>query len=149
MLFAVPAIALAQQNGIQIENAWSRAAMAGRTGVVYLTITDTGAPDSLTAASSPVASKADLHESFTDNGVAKMRDVTTLPVEPGKPLTLSPDGYHIMLTGLKQPLKQGDTFPVTLSFAKAGQVTATVTVQKAGGGMSMPGMPMHGGDTTK
>ena len=149
MLFAVPAIALAQQNGIQIENAWSRAAMAGRTGVVYLTITDTGAPDSLTAASSPVASKADLHESFTDNGVAKMRDVATLPVEPGKPLTLSPDGYHIMLTGLKQPLKQGDTFPVTLSFAKAGQVTATVTVQKAGGSMSMPGMPMHGGDSTK
>lgn len=149
MLFAVPAIALAQQNGIQIENAWSRAAMAGRTGVVYLTITDTGAPDSLTAASSPVASKADLHKSFTDNGVAKMRDVTTLSVEPGKPLTLSPDGYHIMLTGLKQPLKQGDTFPVTLSFAKAGQVTATVTVQKAGGSMSMPGMPMHGGDTTK
>jgi periplasmic copper chaperone A len=149
MLFAVPAIALAQQNGIQIENAWSRAAMAGRTGVVYLTITDTGAPDRLTAASSPVASKADLHESFTDNGVAKMRDVTTLPVEPGKPLTLAPEGYHIMLTGLKQPLKQGDTFPVTLSFAKAGQVTATVTVQKAGGGMSMPGMPMHGGDTTK
>jgi copper(I)-binding protein len=46
-------------------------------------------------------------------------------------------------------LKQGDTFPVTLSFAKAGQVTATVTVQKAGGSMSMPGMPMHGGDTTK
>jgi copper(I)-binding protein len=88
MLFAVPATALAQQNGIQIENAWSRAAMAGRTGVVYLTITDTGAPDSLTAASSPVASKADLHESFTDNGVAKMRDVTTLPIEPGKPLTL-------------------------------------------------------------
>ena len=149
MLFAVLATALAQQNGIQIENAWSRAAMAGRTGVVYLTITDTGAPDRLTAASSPVASKADLHESFTDNGVAKMRDVTTLPVEPGKPLTLSPDGYHIMLTGLKQPLKQGDTFPVTLSFAKAGQVTATVTVQKAGGSMSMPGMPMHGGDTTK
>jgi periplasmic copper chaperone A len=149
MLFAVPAIALAQQNGIQIENAWSRAAMAGRTGVVYLTITDTGAPDRLTAASSPVAGKADLHESFTDNGVAKMRDVTTLPVEPGKPLTLAPEGYHIMLTGLKQPLKQGDTFPVTLSFAKAGQVTATVTVQKAGGGMSMPGMPMHGGDTTK
>jgi hypothetical protein len=149
MLFAVPAIALAQQNGIQIENAWSRAAMAGRTGVVYLTITDTGAPDSLTAASSPVASKADLHESFTDNGVAKMRDVTALPVQPGKPLTLAPDGYHIMLTGLKQPLKQGDTFPLTLSFAKAGPVTTTVTVQKPGGGMSMPGMPMHGGDTTK
>ena len=47
-------------------------------------------------------------------------------------MTLAPGGYHIMLTGLKQPLKQGDSFPVTLSFAKAGQVTATATVAKAG-----------------
>ena len=156
MLFAVPAIALAQQNGIQIENAWSRAAMAGRTGVVYLTITDSGAPDRLTGVASPVAAQSGLHESFTDHGVAKMRDVAALPVEPGKPVALAPGGYHIMLTGLKQPLKEGDTFPVTLSFDKAGQVTATVTVQKPGGsmmghdamgGMNMQGMPMQGGGT--
>jgi periplasmic copper chaperone A len=158
MLFAVPAIALAQQNGIQIENAWSRAAMAGHTGVVYLTITDSGAPDKLLAVASPIATKAELHESFTDNGVAKMREVADLPVQPGKPVTLAPGGYHIMLMDLKQPLQQGDSFPVTLNFAKAGQVTTTVTVQKAGaatpmghdamGGMSMPGMPMQGAGKT-
>ena len=147
VLFATSSIALAQQSGIQIENAWSRAAMAGRTGVVYLTITDTGAPDKLMAVASPVATKADLHESFTDNGVAKMRDVATLPVQPGKSVTLAPGGYHIMLTGLKQSLQQGDTFPLMLSFEKAGQVTATVTVQKAGGGM--PGMQMPGDGKTQ
>ncbi len=159
MLFAVPAIALAQQSGIQIENAWSRVAMAGRTGVVYLTITDTGAPDKLLAVASPIATKADLHESFSDNGVAKMRDVAALPVQAGKPVTLSPGGYHIMLMGLKQPLQQGDTFPVTLNFEKAGQVTTTVTVQKSAsampmghgamGGMNMPDMPMQGDGKTK
>src|SRR4051794_29782670 len=111
LLFAVPAIALAQQNGIRVENAWSRAAMQGRTGVIYLTITDGGAPDRLTGVASPVAGKAQLHESFTDHGVAKMRDVAVLPVEPAKPVTLAPNGYHIMLIDLKQPLKQGDTFP--------------------------------------
>ncbi len=154
LLFAMPALAMAQQNAIHVDNAWSRAAMQGRTGVVYLAITDTGAPDRLTAATSPVASSAQLHESFTENGVAKMREVPALPVESGKPVTLAPNGYHIMLMGLKQSLKPGDTFPITLSFDKAGQVTATVTVQQAGagmpmnhdamGGMTMPGMPAHG-----
>ena len=71
----------------------------------------------------------------------KMRPVASLTVEPGKPVTLAPGGYHIMLTGLKQALKQGDSFPVTLSFAKAGQVTATATVEKAGA--TMPSMD-HG-----
>ena len=91
ILLAIPVRAVAQQNGIRVENAWSRAAMAGRTGVVYLTITDTGAPDRLTGASSPVAASADLHESFTDHGIAKMRSVAALPVEPGQPVTLAPE----------------------------------------------------------
>ena len=129
--------------------------MTGRTGVVYLTITDTGAPDRLTGASSPVAASADLHELFTDHGIAKMRTIAALPVDTGKPVTLAPNGYHIMLTGLKQPLNQDDRFSVTLIFEKAGPVTATVIVQKAGagmpmghdamGGMNMQGMPMPGG----
>src|SRR5579872_5927605 len=101
VLCAASSIALAQQNGVQIDNAWSRPAMAGRIGVVYLTITDTSAPDKLVGAESPIAAKADMHETFSDNGVAKMRDVATLPVQPGKSVTLAPGGFHIMLTGLK------------------------------------------------
>jgi copper(I)-binding protein len=140
LLASVPTIALAQQGGVHVENAWSRAAMQGRTGVVYLTIVDQGAPDRLIAVASPVAGQAQLHQSFNDHGIAKMRDVGALSVAPGKPVTLAPNGYHVMLMDLKQPLKQGDTFPVTLTFEKAGQVTVTVTVEKAGASM-----PMHGG----
>jgi periplasmic copper chaperone A len=131
LLFAWPAIALAQQNDIRIENAWSRPAVVGRTGVIYLTVTDTGAPDRLIAATSPVATRAELHGSYTENDVARMRAITALPVDQGKPLILAPGGYHIMLTGLKQTLKQGDTFPITLSFERSGQVTASATVQVA------------------
>jgi copper(I)-binding protein len=143
LLLAIPTLAIAQQNGIQVDHAWSRAAIAGHIGVVYLTITDTGAADRLTSVVSPVATEAALHESFNDNGISKMRPVAALPVQPGNPVTLAPGGYHIMLMGLKQPLKQGDSFPVTLTFEKAGAVTTTVTVEKAGasaptGGMTMP-----------
>lgn len=147
VLIAVPLAALADQTGIQIDHVWSRAAMAGHEGVVYLTITGTGVQDTLIGVTTPVAAKAELHQSFDDHGVMKMRSVPTLSIEPGKPVTLAPGGYHIMLMGLKQPLTQGDSFPVTLSFAKAGQVSATATVAKAGASsmpshMDMPGMKM-------
>jgi periplasmic copper chaperone A len=149
LLPVVPIVALAQQDGIRLENAWSRVAMQGGTGVVYLTITDSGVPDRLMTIAAPVATKAELHESFTEQGVAKMRGVATLPVVPGTPVTLAPGGYHIMLMGLKQPLKEGDSFPVTLGFERSGQVTATVTVRRMGGAVpkgsdAMGGMPMPG-----
>ena len=140
-LMAIPAVTMAEQAGIEVEKAWSRAAMQGHVGVVYLTIVDHGAADRLTAVSSPVADRAEVHESFSEGGVAKMRPVASLAVEQEKPIVLAPGGYHVMLMGLKQPLKQGDTFPVTLNFANAGQVTARVTVEAPGASntMSMPG----------
>lgn len=149
LLLAAPAVAFAQQDGIRLENAWSRAAMKGGTGVVYLTITDSGAPDRLTSVAAPVATKAELHESFTEQGVSKMRSITALPITAGNPVTLAPSGYHIMLMGLKQQLKEGDSFPVTLTFEHSGQLTTTVTVRRNGTGMpmdhgSMGGMTMPG-----
>jgi copper(I)-binding protein len=141
ILLATPLAAFAEDAGIHVDHVWSRAAMAGHEGAVYLTITDTGAQDTLTGVATPVATEAGLHQTIDDHGVMKMRPVASLPVEPGKPVTLAPGGYHIMLMGLKQALKQGDSFPVTLSFAKAGPVTATATVEKAGA--TMPSMD-HG-----
>jgi copper(I)-binding protein len=49
------------------------------------------------------------------------------------------------LEGLTQSLQPGQTFPVTLTFANAGPVTTTATVQKAGGGMAMDHGSMGGG----
>ena len=46
---------------------------------------------------------------------------------------MAPGGYHIMLMGLKQPLKEGDHIPITLTFAHAGAITAQVTVVAGGG----------------
>jgi len=142
-LALVPVISLAQSDGIQIKDVWSRAAMQGRTGVVYLTIVDHGAADHLVGVSSPVTDKAELHESFSEGGVSKMRPVASLALDQGKAIVLAPGGYHIMLRDLKRPLNQGEVFPVTLTFTNAGQVTVNATVQKPGAPMPM-NMPMHG-----
>ena len=82
-----------------------------------------------------------------NNGVMKMRAVEKgLAIEPGKTVKLAPGGYHVMLTDLKSPLKQGDKLPITLEFEKAGKVQVTFDVQGVGaqgpGGMSGMGGKM-------
>jgi copper(I)-binding protein len=120
--------------GIAVSDAWSRAtSVASVPGVVYLTITDTGMPDRLTGASTPVAASASLHQTRSENGVDRMLPVDGVDVSAGTPLSFAPGGYHIMLMGLKQPLKAGDEFSLTLSFVHAGPVTTTVTVRATQG----------------
>lgn len=139
-------IAAADSAAVSVTHVWARPTPgAGATGAAYFTVTSNGTADRLVGVSTPIAS-ADLHESVNDNGVMKMRAVPAIPLKPGAPVTFKPGGYHVMLTGLKSPLKPGDSFPLTLTFEHAQPVTVTVMVQAAGGsGMgSMPGMPgMH------
>ncbi len=97
------------------------------TGAVYLTIT-THEADRLTAIFTPAAATARLHESKDVNGVMKMEMLEALDIAPGQPATLKPGGMHIMLMGLKAPLKKGETIPLELTFEKAGTVQVLVPV---------------------
>jgi copper(I)-binding protein len=133
----------ADTTSIACEQVWARPT-PGATGAAYFTLTNNGAPDQLVGASTPIAASAGVHETIDDNGVMKMRPVASLALVPGKPVTFRPGGYHVMLVGLKAPLKAGDSFPLTLSFAHAQPITVTVNVQAGAAGMgssSMPGMP--------
>ena len=147
--FAVcAAAAWAQQPaGMQVDKAWARATPARSTdGVAYLRITNKSpAPDRLIAASTPVAAAASLHESKVEKGIMKMRALEAVTLAPGQTVEFKPNGEHVMLTGLKQPLKQGDTFPLTLKFEKAGEIAVTVKVERAGAmTMSSGDGMMHG-----
>jgi copper(I)-binding protein len=66
-----------------------------------------------------------------------------IPIPAGKTVKLEPGGYHLMLKKLKEPLKEGDSVPVTLTFEKAGPVDVTLAV--AGMGAPAPGHEGHGG----
>jgi hypothetical protein len=140
----------AAPTGIAVSDAWSRVTpVTTIPAVVYLTVTDSGAPDALTGASSPIAQTATLHQSHMVNGMMVMDPVAALPVSAGHPVSLSPDGYHIMLEGLSRQLTAGETFPLTLTFAHARAVTVTVTVEpmsyvppSSGDGSGMSGMKM-------
>jgi periplasmic copper chaperone A len=134
-----------------ITQGWSRATPGGaRTGGGFLTIENKGsAPDRLIGASADVAGKVEVHEMAMHDGVMKMRPVEGgLTIDAGKTVKLAPSGYHLMMTDLKSPLKQGDKLPLTLQFEKAGKVAVTLDVQGVGaaapaGGMEMKKMPDH------
>jgi copper(I)-binding protein len=142
--------AVAQTGQVELKDAWARATPGkAENGAAYLTIVSPGA-DRLVSVSTPVAKKAELHTMTTEGGVMKMRPLAGVDVPAGQPVTLKPGGAHIMLMGLNQPLQAGQSFPLTLSFEKAGQREVTAAIEKPGamgpggqaGGMQMP-MPGH------
>ena len=119
---------------LQIDDPWSRATVsAAPNGVVYLTIKNTGTtPDKLIDVASPAAEQAQVHDMKVENDVSQMWLVGSVELPPGRTVTLAPNGLHIMLLGLKNPLEAAQTFPVTLTFEKAGSITIDVPVEPMG-----------------
>jgi hypothetical protein len=114
-------------------DAWARPATD--TGGVFLTIRNTGEADRLVAAASDVAAHVELHESMAAmhmgsmGSVMTMHRVASIAVAAHGTTLLKPGGYHIMLIGLKHPLKAGDTIPLRLTFAAAGTIAVTAAVR--------------------
>jgi hypothetical protein len=126
------AAAWAQSGQLQVTDAWARATPGkAENGAAYLTVRSPTA-DRLVAASTPVAKKAELHTMSMTGMVMKMRPVEGVDIPAGGSVTLKPGGLHIMLLGLDKPLKVGQSFPLTLTFEKAGSRAVTVAVEKPG-----------------
>ena len=99
-----------------------------------MTIANTGtAADRLTGGSTPVAGRVEIHTMSMDGGVMRMRQLKDgLEIPAGGEATLKPGSFHVMLMDLKQPLKAGDTVPLTLTFTGAGTVETELVVKPAG-----------------
>jgi periplasmic copper chaperone A len=131
-----PALAAPVTAGsLTLDGMWTRATPPGAPSAGgYLTITNTGSEDdTLMAVASPIAGMADVHMMETKDGVMSMHGVDGgLPIPAGQTVTLAPGGFHIMFMGLTGSLKQGDTLPVTLTFAKAGKVETSFPILPIG-----------------
>ena len=106
-------------------------AAPGVPAVGFVTLTNPGpAADRLIAVSSPLAGRIEIHQTQMQDGVMKMRalaDGLALPV--GEAVVLAPGGLHLMLFGLRQPLVEGQSLPVTLTFERAAAVTVQFKVE--------------------
>jgi copper(I)-binding protein len=95
------------------------------TSAAYMTITNAGkTPDKLLSIDCACADAAMMHESRIRNGISSMVMLGDLAIPAGGKVTFKPEGLHVMLVGLKGPLKAGALQEMTLRFEKAGVVKA-------------------------
>ncbi len=122
-------------DSITVDHPWARATPGGaQTGAVYMKLVNASdAEDTLTGGSTSVASEVQIHEMAVENGVMKMRELPNgLAIPAKRSVSLKPGGYHVMLVGLKQPLKEGEHIALTLNFEKAGKIDVDVPVVSMG-----------------
>ena len=116
LLAAALLASLASHAGdIQVSGGWIRATAPGQDqGGADLTITSKQAA-TLVGAASPVCESVQLHTMTSEGGMMRMREVKSIELPAGKRVNLRDSGYHLMLIGLKAPLKEGEKVPLTLS----------------------------------
>jgi len=134
-LTALPFAAQAHETKVGdlvIEHAWSRAT-TGQNGAAFMAIENHGKEaDKLIAISTTLSDAPMMHASYMEGDVMKMRMVDGIDVPANGSVELKPGSFHIMLMGLKAPLKEGQMFPMTLTFQKTGKVEVEVMVEAAG-----------------
>jgi len=131
-LAALPASAREFQLGaLKIDHPWARPTVPGQsTGGGYLSVHNTGnTPDRLLGGSTPAAARVEVHEMRMEGDVMRMREIKALDLPAGQTVTLEPGHLHLMLMGLKAPLKVGDKLPLRLRFEKAGEIDVMLQVQ--------------------
>jgi len=150
---ALPSFAHDYKAGdLTIDHPWSRELPPNApAGAAYFTLKNQGtAADRLLGVSTPRAQKSELHTHVHQNGLMKMQRVPAVEIPAKGEVAFQPGGNHVMLFGLKQPLKTGEQFPLTLEFEKAGKVEVQVKVEGADGHGMGPGMghqmPMEHGN---
>ncbi|GHD68906.1 copper chaperone PCu(A)C [Jeongeupia chitinilytica] len=117
-----------------IHHPWTRATPPGaqNAGVFLLVKNNGDTADQLIGVETDAADKAELHQMKLDNGVMKMNAVTAVDIPAKAETELKPGGYHVMLFKLAVPLKEGDKFPLTLKFKRAGNVKVDIKVEAMG-----------------
>jgi len=107
---------------VRLVEGWVRLVPSSlRDTTVYFTLQNPLARDlRLVGGSSPVAQMVmlmeDYRESRSGQTVLGMREVKSLLLPRAGKLVLQPGGKHLMLMGLKRPLREGERIPIRLFF---------------------------------
>ncbi|MDA7949417.1 MAG: copper chaperone PCu(A)C [Hyphomicrobiaceae bacterium] len=137
MLNLTPSFIIADdysRGDITVESPWVRTTIPNRPAAGYMTVRNSGnSADAILSASSPVADKVELHTHLMENGVMKMRAVEKVAIPAKGSAEFKSGGLHLMIFGVKTPLKDGDDLPLTVVFEKAGPVELDFKVSTLAG----------------
>jgi periplasmic copper chaperone A len=129
LLLALGFVVAAQAADIEVRKPWTRATVRLlKVSGAYMELKSAQGV-TLVGASSPLAGSVELHEMRMEGDFMKMRAVPRLALPAGKPVALTPMGYHLMLYDLKQQLIEGTQIPIRLEFESAGGRRESVEVQ--------------------
>jgi copper(I)-binding protein len=106
----------ASSEGLRVEDGYVREMPPGQstTAGYFTLINDSDQSVVLAAATTPVAERAELHRHRHVDGNLRMEWLPSLEVPAGGRVVLQPGGHHLMLIGLKGPLRAGDMVDITL-----------------------------------
>lgn len=142
LILAIAACSSTALAEVGIKDAWVRGTVAGQSATGAFMELKSSDDATLIGASSPLAGVVEVHEMTMDNGMMKMRALPRLELPAGKPVTLRPGSYHVMLMGLKQPLKKGDSVPLILKVESKDKKLLTLEVNAEVRDLTaMPAMP--------
>jgi copper(I)-binding protein len=122
------------KEGMLVHEAWVRAVPpSSKMSAAYMVLhNNTGDDDHLVSAESDVAKAVELHNVRSKDGMMEMYQVKSIGIPAKGDRVLKPGSYHVMLIGLKKPLKVGDKVELTLNFMHAGAVKMTAPVMEGG-----------------
>ena len=111
------------------DGAWARAPVPGQNmGGAFVTLTS-DRDAQLIGATSPVAEKMELHTMKMEGEKMLMAQVSSIPLPANTQVQLKPGSLHLMFMGLKQPLAEGQTVPITLKIQLSSGYVETLTIQ--------------------
>ena len=119
----------AAQAQVKVDDPWVRATVAPQKATGAFMQLTAPKPMKVVSVSSPVAAMVEIHEMKMDDGVMKMRAVEALPLPAGQAVALKPGSYHVMLMGLKRPIKAGEIVPLTLTVEGEDKQRDTVEIK--------------------
>lgn len=131
------ALASAERSALKVENVWAPATFKlAVTGAVYLNIENASGQDRTLISASvdkSIADSVEIHESFLQNEMARMRQLTDpVAIAANDHVAFEQGGKHIMLMGLKGPLEVDNNFTLTLLFDNDDSLTVNVKVTDGG-----------------
>ena len=116
---------------ITIDHPWARATPgAVKNSAAFMSFDNKGAADKLISVTGGVAKEIQMHSMITEAGVMKMREIQAFDIPANGKAELKPGGFHLMLIGIPDGLKEGTKFPLKLKFEKAGEIVVQVTAEK-------------------